>query len=229
VKWPHWWFTYTAGAAERVVAAGFPAERVTVVQNSIDTSTYESASASPRVPGTCVFLGSLHEHKRIRFLLEAGEAAHQRSKAFRLMVVGDGPMRHLVQETSARTSWLRYLGPLFGEDKARAVQNAELMLIPGLVGLAVIDSFAGATPIVTTGIPYHSPEFEYLSAGENAYVLPGTVDSTEYADAVIELLKDAQLLAALRDGCRASATRYSLKAMVDNFATGVLISLDTPR
>ena len=43
-----------------------------------------------------------------------------------------------------------------------ALSRANLMLIPGLVGLAVVDSFAAQCPVVTTDFRGHSPEFEYI-------------------------------------------------------------------
>jgi L-malate glycosyltransferase len=42
------------------------------------------------------------------------------------------------------------------------------MLMPGLVGLAVLDAFADGIPRVTTVIEYHSPEIEYLVPGRTA-------------------------------------------------------------
>jgi hypothetical protein len=37
-RWPHWWFAYTEGSAEIVRDLPYPADRITVVQNAIDTT-----------------------------------------------------------------------------------------------------------------------------------------------------------------------------------------------
>ncbi len=225
IRWPHWWFTYTRGAAQRVISAGFPADRVTVVQNSIDTSSYRSGESILRVPSRCVFLGSLHEHKRIQFLLAAAEEAHRLDATFTLLVIGDGPLRQEVERAARQQEWIQYRGALFGRQKAEAVQAAQVMLLPGLVGLAVIDSFAAGTPILTTSIDFHSPEIEYLEDGNNARSLPAETEPADYARAVVQLLADESALGRLRHGCRESAANYSLEAMVERFANGVMDSL----
>ena len=35
---------------------------------------------------------------------------------------------------------------------------SKLLLMPGLVGLSVMDSFVGTCPLVTTDVAVHSPE-----------------------------------------------------------------------
>jgi hypothetical protein len=39
---------------------------------------------------------------------------------------------------------------------------SKLVLMPGLVGLAVLDASALEVPLVTTAVPYHTPELTTL-------------------------------------------------------------------
>ena len=57
-------------------------------------------------------------------------------------------------------------------------------------------------------------------------MLPAATSSTEFAEAVIETLQDADRLASLRIGCRDAADLYTIDAMVDRFRTGVLKALE---
>jgi glycosyltransferase involved in cell wall biosynthesis len=95
------------------------------------------------------------------------------------------------------------------------------MLMPGLVGLALLDAFASDTPLVTTAIGYHSPEIEYMDPGRNGELLSNCAAPEEYAEHVAMLLSDPKRLATLRQGCRQAAGKYTIEAMVDRFVRGV--------
>jgi glycosyltransferase involved in cell wall biosynthesis len=92
--------------------------------------------------------------------------------------------------------------------------------MPGLVGLAILDSFAMQTPAVTTDFPYHSPEIEYLENEVNGIITHNTLHS--YAQAVISLLQDEEKRKRLAEACKTAASTYTLDQMVSNYAEGIL-------
>jgi glycosyltransferase involved in cell wall biosynthesis len=98
------------------------------------------------------------------------------------------------------------------------------MMMPGLVGLVVVDAFAAGLPLVTTRIDTHSPEIEYLEPGVNGLVTEP--DAGSLATACVELLQSPPLLERLRAGCSESSRVYTLEAMVERFARGVQDALD---
>jgi glycosyltransferase involved in cell wall biosynthesis len=222
---PFWWLAYTEGSAGRVARNGFPRERITVVQNAVDVALPESRV--DRVPGQCVYVGSLYPNKRIDFLLEAARVAVGLRPDFRLVVIGDGEDRGLVERAAADHDWLDFRGPGFGAATARVLGESSLLLLPGLVGLAIVDSFAHECPLVTVDLPFHSPEVEYLEDGVNGVRLPAGTTPVQYGRAVADLLGDEARLEGLRRGCREAAGRYTLAAMVDNVAEGLLEALRT--
>lgn len=238
-----WWFPYTEGGKDAVCAAGFPPERVTVFNNSIDTSAIvrsmeevdqsevEKTRAS-LVGGSLnvgVYVGGIYGHKRAPFLIESLEHIRSMVPDFNFIVIGGGVDAYLFEEASQKYEWIHYMGPKFGREKTLLVRLAKVMLMPGLVGLAVLDSFAYGTPMVTTAINYHSPEFDYLKNGFNGVVVSDPENSKAYADAVTALLRDDEMLAELKRGCAESAGRYSIEAMAKRFADGVLQALTTGR
>jgi glycosyltransferase involved in cell wall biosynthesis len=240
-KAAHWFFAYTQSGADHVVSYGFPRDRVTIVQNTIDVSELgehrdrtpkadvEELRASLRIPErrVCLYVGGLDAPKRLGFLLEASSLVAQRVPDFTLVVAGDGDERHVIERALPTSPWLRYVGRATGRDKARLGALSELMLMPGAVGLVAVDSFALKTPIVTTDWPFHGPEVKYLEDGRNA--LFSRDDVAEYARMVEDALRDHELISRLKAGCAMSATRYTLDAMVANFAGGVNGALDAPR
>jgi glycosyltransferase involved in cell wall biosynthesis len=100
--------------------------------------------------------------------------------------------------------------------------------MPGGVGLGVLDSFGLRVPLVTTAIPSHGPEIEYLRDGVNGLVVDGASDPSDYAADVVATLRDPELRERLRHGCAQSSAQYTVEAMVDNFADGVRRALCRP-
>jgi glycosyltransferase involved in cell wall biosynthesis len=236
---PHWWFAYTEVSAEIVRGLPYPAERITVVQNALDTTALRKRLASVdddllvalrsrwgiRSRNVAIYSGGLYTEKRVGFLLEAAHAVRRRIADFELIVLGAGSDQRLVEQAASECSWIHYPGACFGSEKAAYFRLARVMLLPGVVGLAVVDSFAMEVPLVTIDIPGHGPEIEYLRHGENGLMLPRDTDPEEYAAAVTDLLSDDARLQRLRAGCRAAANVYTLEAMVDRFAGGVVEAL----
>jgi len=237
-----WFFSYTDGGARAVMEHGFPQQRVTVVQNAIDTTALDEAYRKVTkcqidefqaeygltAGRTGLFLGALSASKRIPFLVEAAEEIARRLPGFRLLVAGDGQEKGLVEQAAARTPVVVPVGQAFGERKALLGAVSDVLLMPGLVGLCAVDSFVLQTPVVTTRWPWHAPEFEYLEHGRNALVVPD--DVRQYAGAVANLLESPGELEAMRRECCKDAEQYTVEEMSRRFADGLVQLLqDTGR
>lgn len=227
-----WFFAYTPGGADAVAGGGFPRERITIVSNAVDTSslTRELAAVSPEASRafqvehdlrgkTAIFVGGLDEFKRVEFLLEAARIAHEIDPDFRILIAGNGEKRNLVAAASAGSHYVRYLGPQNGADKALSLRSAEVLAMPGRVGLIAVDSFASGLPIVTTDWAYHAPEFEYLSPGDDSVVTTNNVQA--YAEGLLCVLSDPDRIAALSAAAVAKSTKYSIERMAQNFYRGI--------
>jgi glycosyltransferase involved in cell wall biosynthesis len=222
----HWWFAYTEGSADRVAAHGFPRERITVVNNTVEVHALDDRPEHD--PKTCVYVGGLFDLKRIPFLLEVGTRLGERVPGFRLVVLGGGPDSGLVEEAARTAPWLDFRGPTFDDEKALALASSSLTLMPGVVGLAIVDTFAYGCPIVTTDHPFHSPEIEYLRDGVNGVMLPRDTTPAQYADAVAGLLQAPERLARLREAGTESAQELTMARMVQRFADGIRLALAAP-
>ncbi|MCW8856260.1 MAG: glycosyltransferase family 4 protein [Kangiella sp.] len=229
-----WWFAYTELSANIIAIQGFPENKITTVNNTIDTNTFslslsklnEKDAITLRhklgITGNdlCLYCGGLYPDKKIDFLIQASQYIHAENPEFELIIIGSGPDQHIVETAAAKLSWLHYVGPKFGDERAQYFNAAKLFLMPGLVGLAIIDSFIAQTPMITTNIPIHSPEIAYLDNGANGIM--SEYDEKKYAASVNRCLKDPETLNNLRTGCYNSAQKYTLDNMVSNFAQGIL-------
>jgi glycosyltransferase involved in cell wall biosynthesis len=232
-----WWFAYTESSARLVEDAGFPRARITVVENSIDTAELTRDCANVTLEDCRllrlklglgegqigVFVGSLYSEKRLPFLLSAACLIRMQIPDFQLLIVGAGPMQAEVEQAAQCCSWIRYLGPLRGKEKAVVLILADVMLNPGLVGLGILDSFVSGRPMFTTDCGVHSPEISYLSNWKNGVVTK--MEPRIYAEAVSEVLRHPEMMNILRKGAMSSSSKYTIENMAGRIRDGIFSCL----
>ena len=229
-----WWFAYTETTVEVLRKAGFPPERITCLENAIDTAGFKAdlaswneadiAAARARLGVAVnapvgVFCGSLYPEKRLELLIESSDLIRQQVPDFELVVIGDGPSMPQMREAAASRPWLHLLGARKGREKALYFRLGSVMLNPGAAGLHIIDAFCAGLVFLTTSTAKHGPEIAYLRHGENGFM---TGDSTEeYSAAVLRSIRDPAHLARAKAAALADADRYTLENMVYRFANGI--------
>ena len=234
-----WWFAYTALTVDIVRRAGFPAERITCLNNAIDVrrldqdwraatpEAIESVKARYGIDERSIvglFCGSLYGDKKLALLFAACDMIHAELPHFRLLILGDGAEGAYVKTQVQQRDWAHWDGVQHGVSKAIAFGLAQAMLNPGLVGLHILDAFSMGLPMITTRTARHSPEIAYLDEGVNGLMVEE--DAAAYASATIELLCDPSRLAAMRAAALASARRYTIEAMAANFMDGLGRAID---
>ncbi|WP_426991302.1 glycosyltransferase family 4 protein [Methylomonas sp. CM2] len=217
-----------------LIADGYPAERITVLDNAIDNERFEADLAgisddrlrevrvelgigdTSRVGLYC---GSLYPDKRLDYLVAAADRIRESIPDFQVVIIGDGPSAADIQAAAESRPWLHWRGVRKGVEKAAYYRLADVILNPGLVGLHVLDAFCAGLPMVTTSDARHSPEIAYLKDGENGLVVNGASDA--YADAIVTLLGDSEAYQRIRANALAAARRYTLTNMIDHFVDGM--------
>ena len=201
---------YTEPIAE-VLRPYVPAERLFVARNTLDTDTlfalHDTLAAEGRaavrrrlglsadVP-VLIFIGRLIKPKGTDRLLDVFRAFRAR-RAAHLLVVGAGPEQGAMEDRVAREAiaGVHFLGALPAwADSAPYLYAADLMLMPGYLGLAVNHAFAFGLPVVSQAAPdpairFHSPEVAYVQPGENGLLAPSG-DPADLLHAVEQVLAD---------------------------------------
>jgi len=234
VRQVDWWFAYTDLTAEIVRCAGFPAERITSLNNAIDTAafrktvesiTHEEIARTRKELGlngnarVGIMCGSLYPDKRLDFLVEAAAAVRQNVKDFHVVVIGSGPAKNVIDQAAKAYPWPHPVGARFGREKAAYFKLAEVMVNPGLLGLHILDAFSVGLPVVSTSNARHSPEIAYLQNGVNGVLTGDSVK--EYADAVTRSLSDEVWRRSLSANALASSLDYTVEKMAEHFVDGL--------
>lgn len=236
----HWWFAYNEMSAAVVREMGYPAERITVVQNAVDTrffaNAYQNLSLEEiklvqeelnlKSRNVGIYAGGLYAEKRLPFLLKCIQLIHQRVPDFEMIFIGDGEDTPLIKQAAEQCSWIHYVGTKFDREKVPYYAVSKLFLMPGMVGLGILDTFAMETPLITTQSPLHSPEISYLENGVNGIMISDTDNPQLYADRVIQLINNPSEYNYLVENCRKSWGKYTIENMVKNFADGVELALE---
>ncbi len=207
---------------------------ITAVDNAVDTSEIREHVRSISAAERCdlrrrlgirssapvgIFCGTLGKIKGLLFLIESARMIRARVPNFHLILVGGGPEQSSVGSAVQGVPWIHLTGPRFAKEKAALFAISDAFLLPGAVGLAILDAFAGGLPLMSTRLEIHGPEMEYLEEGINGLISEPTIPA--FADMATCLFSDRDALGKLQAGARESGTKYTIENMVANFVEGI--------
>jgi glycosyltransferase involved in cell wall biosynthesis len=234
-----WWFAYNNLSASVVKSIGYPVERITNVMNSIDTNYLQKKCIShDRVvldklkselgissDNIAIYSGSFYHEKRIDFLIESCQIIRATIPDFHLIVMGSGSQKNLIEDAALTNPWIKYIGTKGDDFKSPYWMISKIALMPGAIGLVILDSFVYGVPLITTSYPFHGPEIDYLVPGVNGIIVDDFSNTQAYAEAAIDLLRDEEKRLALATEARKSASLYTIEKMAQNFANGIMDAL----
>jgi L-malate glycosyltransferase len=232
-----WWFGYTRSAKDFLVRNNFPENRITVVQNAIDTHALKKCYAEITnaeadelkkqlgITGNNVgiYCGAMYPDKDIDFILETCHLVRKEIPDFHMLFVGTGIEAAKVKKATECADWIHYIGPKYGRDRVIYFRISAIQIMPRLVGLCILDSFAMETPLITTEHPFHGPEIDYLENGINGIMTKD--DIIEYSKVIVELFVTRKFMELIEKGKLASE-KYTVENMAENFKNGILSCLN---
>jgi glycosyltransferase involved in cell wall biosynthesis len=150
---------------QRLLADGYPAEKVRVHRNGIDLDYFAPEPATERRP-LIVFVGRFVEKKGVRYLIEAAAQLKAANVEFELVIIGGGPLETQLRAAAAAARIrCRFTGFLAPGEVRDWMRRASVVAIPSVTaangdseGLptTLLEAQAVATPVVATrhsGIP----------------------------------------------------------------------------
>ncbi|WIB67973.1 glycosyltransferase family 4 protein [Curtobacterium sp. MCBD17_035] len=232
---------YSDSGAATAVAWGAKAERVTALQNTVDTAALRTQVLAERGtspeeirsqlglrPRSAVFayLGGLDAVKRVDLLADTLDVLHHCGADIELVIGGHGDEEHLLRSALERGQ-VRLLGYADDHMKARIARVASALVNPGRVGLLAVESMALGLPIITTTGARHAPEFEYLAPGVDSSLVAPT--GSAIADEVMRFAQEPEYAKRLASAIDARSGDFPLETMVDRMTASILALVEDSR
>ena len=195
-----------------------------VVPNGIDCAPFlrqNRAAPDPAAPLKLIYVGRLAPRKGLLESIEALRLARSRGVAARLVIAGAGPeeprLREHVRE-SGLTRDVSFVGPAYGEHKARLLAQADVLLLPSYsegLPYALLEAMAaGVVPVVTPvgAVP------EVVTEREHGVFVEAR-DAEAIARALASLAADRAAVMRMSAACRKrAAVAYSLERLARDFS-----------
>jgi L-malate glycosyltransferase len=218
------YLSYTEISTANLLKTGYDAARITTLDNAVEAlATPEQAMKAHRVPLQLLFVGSLIADKAPLAAVAIVDGLRLLTPGASLHIVGDGPLRPQCEQAANGRDWVRYHGAQWGQGLRELALASDIAIIPGRVGLSVLEMASAGLPMATFSASRHGPEIAYLKDGVNGLFLSADINAA--AKELETLLTDRPALERMRHEVLGTSSRYTIRRMATNFADGVLASL----
>ena len=151
---------------DKLVAGGYPADRVVAVPNFVDPERFQ---ASPAAGEYFLYLGRLSHEKGVETLIEAAAGT-----ALQIRIAGEGPERERLERLAAGSgAQVEFVGHRSGDELERLVAESRAVVVPSRwpenCPLVVLEAMAVAKPVIASrvgGIP------ELAREGQEGLLVP---------------------------------------------------------
>jgi glycosyltransferase involved in cell wall biosynthesis len=158
------WIAVSDFLARKLVAEGFPPTKIAVKPNAVPDLGYQPEANGNNV----LFIGRLLVSKGIRALLAAWELLEDPPS---LTILGDGPLRELVEQAAGRNRHITFKGWADQATVTEEVRSARFLVLPSewYEGnpIAGIQALAAGTPIIASDVGNFS---EMIESGVNGFL-----------------------------------------------------------
>ena len=166
-----------------------------------------------------LFLSRVHVKKGINFLVEAADVLRNELQGYKILVAGEGDadyveaMKRMICDRGLQDI-VQLIGGVYGDEKWRLFQTSDFFVLPTHsenFGLAIAESLASGTPVVTTvGTPWS----DLNSSEAGAWIEIGTEPLVETLRRFLSLSED-ELETMGRNGRKLIETKYSAHVMAE--------------
>lgn len=191
---------------------------IKVVRLGIDAESIEM-KRSWKKSRQILFLSRVHVKKGINFLVEAADVLRNELQGYKILVAGEGDadyveaMKSMICDRGLQDI-VKLIGGVYGDEKWRLFQTSDFFVLPTHsenFGLAIAESLASGTPVITTvGTPWS----DLNSSEAGAWIEIGTEPLVETLRRFLSLSED-ELETMGRNGRKLIETKYSAHVMAE--------------
>ena len=206
---------------------GCPAGKIRVIPNGVDTQRFRPRPADPALrsrwglgPDDAVvaLVAALRPEKNHELLLQAASLVRQQVPNLRILLVGDGPRRPMLEALAAKLGLaeaVRFLGTQSDIPALLALSNVVVLSSHNEANpVSLLEAMAAEKPVVATRV---GSVAESVIDGVTGYLVEAG-DVRQFADRVTSLLQNADQAAAMgRAGREHVVARWSVEQMVRGY------------
>lgn len=191
---------------------------IKVVRLGIDADGIEMKNSWKKTR-QILFLSRVHVKKGINFLVEAADVLRNELQGYKILVAGEGDadyveaMKRMICDRGLQDI-VQLIGGVYGDEKWRLFQTSDFFVLPTHsenFGLAIAESLASGTPVITTvGTPWS----DLNSSEAGAWIEIGTEPLVETLRRFLSLTED-ELETMGRNGRKLIETKYSAHVMAE--------------
>jgi len=149
--------------AENIRALGY-LNPIAIIPNGINLDNYPHYTKKIRTKKKVLFLSRIHVKKGLENLIAAWALLDNNIvKDWHVEIIGNGKLDYIIslrkkiEKLGLETS-IKVLDPVFGDDKIKAYQSADLFVLPTYsenFGIVIAEALASSLPVITTqGAPW---------------------------------------------------------------------------
>lgn len=191
-------------------------KNIKVVKLGIDADGIEMKKSWKKTR-QILFLSRVHVKKGINFLIEAAAVLRSELQGYKILVVGEGDadyvaeMKRMIADNGLQDI-VQLVGGVYGDEKWRLFQTSDFFVLPTHsenFGLAIAESLASGTPVITTvGTPWN----DLNDTNSGAWIEIGTQPLVEALRRFLAL-SDEELETMGRNGRKLIEEKYSAHVM----------------
>jgi glycosyltransferase involved in cell wall biosynthesis len=213
---------------DRLQAHGF--KNVTFLARGVDSSLFAPERRCSKLRRSwglsdhglaVLYVGRIAPEKNLQVAVEAYRAMYQVDSSIRFILVGDGPLRAILQKKDPN---LIFCGMKTGEVLARHYASGDIFLFPSeteTFGNVTLEAMASGLAVVAYN--YAAAKL-HIAHGETGLLAP-CGDSKAFVDAAAQLVRDVRSLYKLRTQARQYAAALNWFHVIETFEAWLT---DTP-
>jgi glycosyltransferase involved in cell wall biosynthesis len=164
---------------QKLIARGYPAERVTTLPIGVDVDTFTPQQDAPKKP-MVLFVGRMVEKKGVTYLLQAMAEVAKKHKDVRLVLIGEGPLMPslMLQSRELKLPNVNFMGSCDLATVRHQMSIASMLAAPSVTAasgdseglpIVVCEAQASGLPVVGT---YHAGIPEIVRDNQNGFLVP---------------------------------------------------------